>query len=249
MDNRIYRALLCRTPTPTDKQIADVKDRAQDMLNRMELGEWHLDASKVEKQFLGDTVEYTIHVTAVPVIDGLAAIRRPQLANLRCEASYASNYYLTDAEFWFSANGDLVEFNLESPVDIEEKVNENVAVMPMDDLIERAKTHLSLFDQYQHGINKELLDMAQNEAGEKFICNVDISKLETGLLRVKVPNTDESYYYVPGIILSGTVDYVGVDTGTVHASSGESFGLDRIVTFVALNAVDGSVIPLEVDAE
>ena len=244
MDSRIYRAMLCRTSAPTDEQIAKAEEQAQDMLNRMELGEWHVDASKVEKRFVGDTVEYTIYVTAVPVIDGVAAIRRPQLSNLRSDASFASNYYLTDAEFWFSANGDLVEFNLDSPVDIEEKVNENVAVMPMDELIERAKTHLSLFDQYQYGISKESLDIDQREAGEKFICNVNISKLETGMLRVKVPNTDESYYYVPGIVLSGTVDHVGVDTGTVYASSGEEIYLDRVISLVALNAVDGSIIPL-----
>ena len=76
-------------------------------------------------------------------------------------------------------------------------------------------------------------------------CKVDICQLEYGLIRVKVPNTDESYYYVPGMILYGTIDYWGEASGNILASSGDPIlSNSRIVPLVALNAVDGSFIEL-----
>ena len=73
---------------------------------------------------------------------------------------------------------------------------------------------------------------------------MEICQIDEGMLRVKVPNTDESYYYVPGIVLSGTIDYVGSKTGNFYASSGNGLYDQRIVPLVAINAIDGSVIAL-----
>lgn len=244
IDSRIFYSRLCRTEKPSELDIQNAESKAQDMLDRMDLGQWQVDGSRVETTYYGSTPEYVIHVCAVPVFHETPAIRRPQLGNLKSTTSYASNYYLTDANFEFSANGDILAFNMFSPVDEKETLNANVQTKSWGELIELAKNHLMLSDYYDYGMSSDFLDVFQESAGEKVTCKVDLCQLEYGLLRVKVPNTDESYYYVPGIVLSGTVDYVGKNTGAVYAASGETIWNDRIVPLVALNAVDGSIIEL-----
>lgn len=230
IDVLIFRAKLCRTNEPTEDQLSMVKAKAESMLQQMMLGDWLVDECYLETKYYGDVPEYIIHVNAVPVLNGVPAIRSPQLTNLTSEESYASNYYLTDAKFEFSANGELVSFCMYSPIDIKSIVNDNVAVMSIDKLVNKAKTHLSLSDYYEYGFGP-VIDSVDEELG----CIVNIIDLEYNLTRVKVPNTDESYYYIPGISLIGNVEYYGKDTGNVYFTNDS-------ITLVTLNGVDGSVV-------
>ena len=56
-----------------------------------------------------------------------------------------------------------------------------------------------------------------------------------------------SYYYVPGMVLYGTVDYLESETGALNVSSGAGIWNDRIIPIVAVNAVDGSNIELYIN--
>ena len=243
-DNLLFNAKLCRTEKPTENQIAHIRTKAQDMLDRMELGQWVVDQCYLETTYVGEIPEYKVCVTAVPVINGVPVIRLQQLSNLKSEEAYASNYYLSDATFYFSSNGKLVWFQMFSTIDIKDTLNENVATLSVDELMAKARSHLSLSDYQEYGLNGDVLGVLKRQIEEEVICKIDICESEYGMTRVKVPNTDESYYYVPCLVLSGTVDYCGVETGTVYASSGDNFGHDRIVPLIALNAVDGTIIEL-----
>lgn len=248
LDSRIFRSQLCRTEEPTDTRMEALKTKAQELLDRMELGDWIVDTCTVQKEEIGEYVEYIVKVSAVPVFNDMPAIRRPQLSNLKSKETFASNYYLTDANFSFSANGDLVKFEMYSPVEIKEILNENVAMLSIDELMEKAVNHLSLSDYQAYGVGGQYLQESEEAAGEKYICKVDVCDLDVGMIRVKVPNTDESYYYVPGILLSGTIDYYGKDSGKLYESSGVtiySASSGRTVPLVAFNAIDGSIIELQ----
>ena len=230
IDENIYRATLTRTPAPTDDQIAAVTSKAMDMLQRMELGEWQIGQCNVRA--LGeDIMEYAICIDAVPVIQNIAAAHQPQLTELTSNTAYSSNYYMTEASFEFSANGDLLKFTMYSPIDVKQVVNKNVPTISMDDLLEKAKQYLSLSDSYHYGL--------QNTYGvikEPLDTSVIISNIGCGLLREKVPNTDDSYYYLPGLVLYGVVENVGSETQHLYFQSDEPYPI------VALNAVDGTVI-------
>lgn len=232
IDEAIYKAQLCRTHKPTQEEIRAVKAKAQDMLERMNLGEWSIDQCYVNTT--GDFIqEYTIHVNAVPVFNGVPAARQPQLTDLKSETVYASNYYITETSFIFSANGDLVSFRMTSPVDIKNVINENVAVMEMEELMEITKNHLkhSDFEAYD-------LRIPGMYAAEELAYTVNLCNFYYGLLRVKVPNTDESYYYVPGMMLEGIVEITGKDSGELYYMS------EAPQAVLALNAVDGTIIEL-----
>lgn len=107
------------------------------MLNHMGIGTWAVGECYVENTNTDGIPEYVISLNAVPVFEGAAAMYRTQLDNL--SENFAASYYLTEALFQFSANGDLVYLRLSSPVDIVDVINKNVATMNIDELMERAK--------------------------------------------------------------------------------------------------------------
>lgn len=141
-----------------------------------------------------------------------------------------NGYYLTEATFEFSADGTLMNFILYSPVDVVRVVSENVKTMTSEEMINRAKEQLSLSDAYEYGAT---LDNVCDE----FNCTVSIAKVEYGLTRTKVPNTDESYYYVPSAAFFGNVEYC-------IRSTGETFYYQENIPLLMLNAVDGTIIPI-----
>ena len=236
-----FTAQLCSFE-PTQDQLMSVKQNAEQMLSSMNLGDWYVDECFVEvnpnERLAPET--YIIHINAVPVINGVPAIRRPQFSNITSSEVYASNYYLTDANFQFSANGDIISFQMYSTIDVEDIVNDNVATLNMDEMMEIAKTHLTLSDRSNYGNTEEQLASWDSYYGETVICEIDICELEYGMTRVKVPNTDNNYYYIPALILSGTISYCGEQSGTVYQSNP-----DGIYPLVAINAVDGSIIQLD----
>ncbi len=245
IDYYMYNRTMLATEKPTDEQMRAAREKAQSLLDQMDIGEWIVDDCYLSINEEASIPEYTIVVTAVPVFEGVPALRRIQISNLRSTTAYASNYYLTDASFSFNAYGELVACDISSPVDVAEVVNSNTAVLAMGELIQRAMDHLTLSDRENYGLPGDFLEMWEEELGETYQCKIDVCRLQYGLIRVKVPNTDDSYYYVPGVIFSGTVDYVDKDSGRVFQSSGTDFGLNRIVPLVAINAVDGSIIELQ----
>lgn len=241
IDTDIINARLCRTDKPTDDAMNDMKIQVQNMLDAMQLGEWLVDDCYVKTTEIGESTEYVVCITAVPVLNGTPAVRRPQFGNLRSDEAYASNYYLTDAEFAFNAKGDLLRFNMHSTIDISKVINENAATLSMDELIDKAKTHMSLSEAGEYGLPQVMVEAIEENTGEEVVCKVEVTKLEYGLTRVKAPNTDDSYYYVPAIFLSGTSAYYGKDSGKAYA---QEIMDDGMSLFLVLNAIDGTVVEI-----
>ena len=242
IDRDIYRAQLCRTDEPTADQVNAIKEKAENMLNSMEIGTWTVDNCSVQNINTEGIPEYIVSVYAVPVFEGAAAMYREQLDNL--SEDFSASYYLTEAIFQFSANGDLINLRLSSPVDVVKVVSDNVMVKDMSKLMENAQNILTLSDYQAYGLSGQMLEDYQTNAGEEFICKVGLTQINYGLIRVKVAGSQENYYYVPGIIICGSIDYCGKDSGTVYVSSGDSFIEERVTPLLALNAIDGSVIDL-----
>ena len=85
-----------------------MKARAEALLKQMDVGDWLVDQcylKEIENYDSDSLPEYTIVVTAVPGFRGAAALRLPQYSTIKSEASYASNYYLTSAQFTFAPDG------------------------------------------------------------------------------------------------------------------------------------------------
>lgn len=230
IDEYILRAELTRTTKPTQDQMLAICEYAQELLDKMELGVWKVDDYSLDTVDIGDFTEYTINVSAVPVIEGVLVGRREQSMNLLSDSVFASNYYITDVQFRFSSEGELLYFEMQSPIDVTYIVNDNVATLNFDELMEKAKTYFIHSDGNHYGVN-----VVAGSTNEQIVCNVTVSEMEYALTRVKVPNTDESYYYIPSIILRGDIEIVGSESGTLYSSKTN-------LELLTLNAVDGTVI-------
>ena len=230
IDEYILRAELTRTPQPTQDQMLAICEHAQELLDKMELGVWKVDNYSLDTVDIGNFTEYTINVSAVPVIEGVLVGRREQSMNLLSDSLFASNYYISDVQFKFSSEGELLYFEMQSPIDVTYIVNDNVATMNFDELMDKAKTYFLHSDGNHYGIN-----MIAGSTNEEIVCNVTVSEIEYALTRVKVPNTDESYYYIPSIILRGNIEIVGAESGTLYSTKTN-------LELLTLNAVDGTVI-------
>jgi len=239
VDMAIYRSMLCRTETPTKEQIKAASDKAQEMLDNMGLGKWSIATSKIESKQIGNTVEYAIQVVATPVISGTTVALGQHMANY--QDAYVATYGMTYAEFLFSANSDLVYFNLDSPMDIIETLNENVETLSADELIEISKQYLSLSDADAYGLPKESRISLEEAKEERILCNVTLSKAEYGMGRVAIANTDDHYYYIPVLILKGNVEYIGEKSGQCYYTNHRTAS-EETPALVWINAVDGSII-------
>lgn len=124
-----------------------------------------------------------------------------------------------------------MNFRLKSPIDILRQVNDNVAVMDMNSLMARAKEQLSLNDYHAFGSSVLADVLAQKK---KVLCTVAVDQLDYHLIRVPVKDSQMTFYIVPTVTLSGTVEYTGQDSGTIYHSAQCSL--------LSLNAIDGTVV-------
>lgn len=230
LDQAIFRATHCRTVKPSNLQIEEISQRAEKILEQIDIGEWKIDECYLNSN---DNGEYVICINAVPVLNGVPAIRLPQLNNLKSENAYASNYYLSNVSFKFSPNGDLLFFEFQSPVDVSDVLNENTAVLRPADILQKAKETLSLSDIYAYDYDS-IVDLSR-ETDVNVGCKVSLNKIKYNLIRVKKPNTDDYYYYVPGYLFGGSIELFDKSTGAIL-----SYFED--INLLALNAVDGSIV-------
>ena len=166
----------------------------------------------------------------VPALDG-------QLIYLTGSDANTSSYKISCASFRFSANGDLISFDLESPVDVKSVVNEGVATLPLEELMDRVKNHFSLTgleETKQYGVMNSWYP-------EPMTCRVTISELEYGLARMNVPNQEGVFYYSPAIVVYGHPDFYSQATGE-HLENFFETGQNERYDLVWINAVDGSIL-------
>ena len=206
----------------------------------MELGQWQIVKTAVETEQIDDISEYTIHVTAAPYLNGCSTLYGQNTGNL--QDAYAATYFMTYAEFVFSANGEIIYFNMDSPLDVIGVHNENVATLPITELLEKCKQQLSFSDADAYGLPSDIQDEIEAATGEKLLCQVSISNFEYGLGRVKVPDSDDNYYYIPVMALRGIAEYTTEQTGAIYYSNSPIQSDDLYPILVCVNAVDGSII-------
>ena len=151
--------------------------------------------------------------------------------------SNASNYHMTSAVFQFSANGDLIYFEMTSPVEVQTVVNEGTAILSTEELMGKVKDHLSLTgaqEAYLYGV-------VESWYQKPISCKIEMNRMEFGLARVKVANKDFTFYYVPAFVVYGSTHFFDAETGEeVVFPSEETAAAERALVWI--NAVDGSII-------
>lgn len=243
-DKAIWQAEWCRTEKPTEEQVNVLREKAEDILDQIQVGNWSVIHDYVQIDYYGDTPEYTIVIDAVPEINGVPAIWGQDIDSMTDEDTVASNYPMSRVQFIFSPEGNLLSFEMTSPITTKEIINENVLTLSFDSLIETGKTHLSLSDAgacYGIPAGSGLLEMYEDAFNENIICKITISEIEYALARTNKSDSENSFYYTPAIVFKGVADYYGEDSGVLFFSSSDYYN-EPTINLVIINAVDGTII-------
>lgn len=239
VDMAIYRSMLCRTSEPTYDQITEIKSIVTKMLDEMQLGQWYIYSTDVVSKEIGNAIEYTVDIIAAPLLFGDPVLLGQNLGNYR--EAYNSSYPSTYAEFSFSASGDLIYFNLDSPLDVVEKRNDSVGTLSTEELMEKCIESLSYSDAGSYSLTYDTIESLESSYEEKLLCQITISDAEYGLGRRMVLDKEDYYYYIPVLILRGVIEYIGAESGRCYYTSNQNVN-DELPALIWINAVDGSII-------
>lgn len=231
LDERILYRDHCRD-NPSAQQIAEAAEKTAKMLEKMELGQWQIDETYVEviEYHHPDHSEYVIHVNAVPIIEGVAELRREQHSNINTASADKpeDNYYLTQSEFEFAPDGVLLQATIYSPMEVE-KVSQTNMVHNTDGLMDIAEEILKGTNMDGYGLNV-------TEMGYEGVkCTVEIRDIRSGMARQRLRGTDATYQYFPALALYGNVTYEFANGDKLDMNE-ESWNL------LTINALYGSVI-------
>ena len=235
-------AKLCCTDEPTETQITSAKSKAQNMLSNMGLCDYVLADVFVEKQFFGEKPAYQIRIEAVPTFEGTPTLYGDFGRSYTAEELYNSSYPVGRTQLFFSANGDLISCGITNPVEIKDVINKNVSTLSIDELIDKAQIHMSLYDAQaldRFTGNAMMLEALTGRSIDSMDCKVEINDVEYGLGRFPVADSN-SFYYAPAIVIYGTIDYCDKNSGEVITGTGNPYGT-RTQSLVVINAVDGTI--------
>lgn len=224
MDRKLAWAKLCRTEPPTDQQIRDVQSKVLGLLARMDFGQWAISSAQVEVDSTVSPYEYKVRVIAVPMIcDGIPVIQDHMVTEGSADGA-ASAYLPTQAKFLMSANGDLLDMELDTPVEIREVTNGTLAPLSFEKLMEL--TRQTLIDTEQSPVYRN-----GEPYPEPLLCNAYIRQVSYAMTSSTEQTGTESFFYTPCFLLHGDVEFYGADSGKVYDTQPH--------TFVCLDAVDG----------
>ena len=245
-DMSVWIAKLTRTAPPTQEQIEAARVKAQVILDRLEaasLGQWELTEPKVETEEGNTATEYRIAFEAVPVYSGMATMSDQLLMKMIGEEDYAPRYYLPRIQIDYAATGELIYYNVGSMMDAQQVINENAALMPREELMQKAVSQFRLSDAKSGlGIpSAEMIEDRETFYKEDIVCEIEITSMRYALGRIKAPGDDDTYYYTPFFILGGKTSYYGKDSGTLYLTSTD-FGGAADQPLICLNAIDGTVV-------
>lgn len=206
-------------PTDSEKKTMtkeEAKEVCNGILSKIEnQDQWYLyDISSQEDE---STQIMTLYYT--PVYNGVPTVLVKNLYNIKSDDVYAANYFYQSLEIGMY-NGELNYIYLTSPSDVTEIVNENVQLMDLNTMMDKAKNYMQL------KISKASFDEDFSE-NEKI--SVEVNNIQLAMFRIKEKNKD-SYLMVPAWTFYGNV----LDSKNQVIRENEQL--------LVMNAIDGSSI-------
>lgn len=202
---------LCHGDEPTETQIEEAKKRAQDILDRLDVGRWQVTGGEVEYSSLAKG-SY-ISVKAEMLLDNI---------QIPFATGIEDGWWLSSAYIGLTVDGEMVDFELVLPMELKGTVTDRPSLLSLDEILAQTKEKLTdTTASAQFGRNLFPLHIEEQKAGESLICKVDVSKLEYSMARMKAPDDADTFYFYPVLTFHGTADYYGQDSGTLHITTEE----------------------------
>lgn len=187
---------------------------ADEVRLKLNLPDWEIDSSG------GDNDRYTFIYT--PVYNNVAAVLPGRNAGVNADNkddAYAANYYYESLEIEIY-KGLLTGVSWQSPVEVVDSENDNVAVMELEEVVSAFKSYMQ--SKYTDSVLKK-------QGIEDPNAKIVVTDINCRLMRVKIKDNSNEFYMLPAWEFKGEVQV------------GESYKMDLGV-LALINGLDGSVI-------
>jgi len=230
-----YRAILCRTAEPDDACLTEIQNKALSIAGKLNLGDWIVEECRVKSTDMGKEDrpqwEHTVHVALSPSFAGMPTI----------SWGMRTGWTQEGMEFVFAPGGELLSFSLEKSFVFDGIVEQEIKIP--EELLPLAQEELKKQTGDLFGIPEDYLVSMEQEHGEKVICKVTITTMKYGLAETAHPTHAGKRRFQPAMLLYGSAEYVGEQSGTVYLSDRDYYGPDTPARrILSLNAQDGSIL-------
>ena len=231
---------LCRPEQPTQEEIQKAEHTALGALKALAIGDWTITRSEPTTLHVSGEEVQAIYLLAVPAVRGSGCMMAPQYAVENVTEQESIPYATGFAEFYFSSSGVPLRAIVDSPVEPTAVVEEQAETLPVEELLEKAKTAFSRQDGERYTFNTAIDSWGNLYNRDNLYSQVQVTGLSYGLCRRADPDDPERFLYVPALLFTG--DYACYDRDTLVKNEDTRLQYDGPVPLLAIDARDGSVI-------
>lgn len=221
----------------TEQELESCVREAEQLLDKMGLGDWQLQAESKEDPFYEG--KWMIEIEGQPVHVGFPTMKLNKMALFTDDTFSAQEYAYESVKIDFKNDGSLIRFDYEGPTEIVETVKESAQLS--DQVKEAAMETLhslqyaDLFS-YSEENGMDMLGPVEIES-----CQVSINTVQLGTVRQR--QNDGDYLLIPAVIFKGEVEVIGKPLGAEMKSINLMFGdYAGEHTLLIVNLLDGTLI-------
>ncbi len=216
-------------PAPTQEDLANAKARAQELLDILPFGQW------VVASIWPSDHDHTIYIDCDPA-EGDFPVARDVVYDL-------GSYQVPDLSIRIRPDGTLLNLQISGSFTDITTLTQNPAELPLDTLLDTALNHLKAADTMAYGISEDNLRYAQVYAEEDFTADIQVTRAVRGYVRMNTGTG--TICNDPCFALMGSDAYSGKESGQVCDRRTFYVLPNGELTLVLLNAIDGSIIPMQ----
>lgn len=217
---------------------------AENAIADMGFSGWTLNTYTVDEAKFDGMMHYRLVTTWRPEYGGVPVVSIPQIETVKSDDVYASNYFYESLRIDIS-NQRIHAVIYGSPLDVVEVINENVQILPQEEMKSRINQQLELTyttQMLEHTFFDIDYETINIEAGIDKV-SVIVSSIELGLVRIQIQGNESDFYFVPSWVIKGnpfvTEYHIGKAVMKKEPST-EWIDMDQVL--LCINAIDGSVI-------
>lgn len=214
-------------PRPTQEQIENAQKEAQRYADLFPVGKWKVGEAEHSS---GDS---TIYFTAYPVDPQMPA-GKPVMVN-------AASQEIPEMSIRMHPDGSLMGFWVGRKLVKTAPQAAGAVELSIETLVDKALDSLKTGEKAAYGVAPADLPLFETHR-EALDCRVEVNRAAREYARIDA--VGGGFCYVPCLCLYGTAEYTGKDSGTVYTMEGLKLAAEGEIPLVAVNAIDGSIIPV-----
>lgn len=214
-------------PRPTREQLENAQKEAQRYADLFPVGKWKVG----EPAF--STGDSTVSFKAYPVA--------PEMPAGKAVDVNASSQETPEMRIRMHPDGSLMDFWVGRKLVKTAPQAAGAVELPLETLVDNALDYLKIGEEAAYGVAP--VDLLLFEAHrEKLDCRVEVSRAARGYAQIDA--VGEGFCYVPCLCLYGRAEYTGKDSGNAYTVEELKLNAEGEIPLVAVNAIDGSIIPV-----